>query len=290
MHTDEIETDVALVRALLAEQFPEWAELALEPVSTSGTVNALCRLGEDLVVRLPRNRGSRSGDLDRELHWLPVLAPLLPVAVPAPLARGMPANGYPWEWGVYRWIEGENPVPGEVADTLAEDLVRFVETLHRVDLAEGPPSGRGSSLAAFDEATRAAIAALEGELDTDAATAAWDAALTTPDWPHPPVWTHGDLMPGNLLVRDGRLTAVIDWGGVGLGDPAVDLMPAWNLLPAAERPAFRAALGVDDATWVRGRAWALWSGLVAQPYYKDTNPAFVANARHTVGEILTEGP
>ncbi|MBA3717036.1 MAG: aminoglycoside phosphotransferase family protein [Actinobacteria bacterium] len=288
MHADEIETDVALVRRLLSGQFPEWADLALEPVLTSGTVNALYRLGDDLVVRLPRNRGSRSGDLEREFRWLPALSPLVPVAVPEPLAKGAPGEGYPWEWGVYRWLDGENPTPGHASDSLAEELARFVLTLHRVELADGPPSGRGASLGAFDEATRAAIAALEGEIDAEAATAAWEEALATPEWPHPPVWAHGDLMPGNLLMRDCRLAAVIDWGAVGIGDPACDLMVAWNLLPADARPVFRAALGYDDATWARGRGWALWTGLVGLPYYRVTNPGFAAKARRTVGEILAE--
>ena len=290
MHADELHTDVLLVRKLLAAQFPEWAALPIERVGSSGTVNALYRLGADMVVRLPRTDWG-VGAVDRELRWLPELAPLLPVAISMPLAKGAPAEGYPWDWGVYRWLEGENPTVDEIAapDSLARELAQFVAALHRVELAGDPPAGRGASpLTRWDEPARAALAALEGVIDTGAAAAAWDAALRAPDWPGPPVWVHGDLMPGNLLVRGGTLAGVIDWGGLGLGDPACDLMVAWNLLPAGARDVFRGELGVDDATWVRGRGWALWTGLVALPYYKETNPELADNARYRIGEVLAD--
>jgi aminoglycoside phosphotransferase (APT) family kinase protein len=286
MHAHELHTDVALVRRLLESQFPEWAALPVERISTSGTVNALYRLGDGMVVRLPRTDWG-IGAVDRELRWLPRLAPLLPVEIPVPLARGAPAEGYPWKWGIYPWLEGESPAAGE--DALARDLARFVAALHGIEFAGGPPAGRGAALlVSWDESTRAALAALEGTIDTDAATAVWDAALRIPGWSAPPVWTHGDLMPANLLVRDGRLTGVIDWGGFGVGDPAVDLMPAWNLLGAAGRDVFRGELRVDDATWARGRGWALCTGLVALPYYEETNPELAENARYRIGEVLAD--
>jgi aminoglycoside phosphotransferase (APT) family kinase protein len=290
MHADELHTDVALVSRLLEGQFPQWAELPVERVSSSGTVNALYRLGGDLVVRLPRTDWGL-GAVDRELRWLPRLAPHLPVEIPVPLAKGAPAEGYPWEWGIYPWLEGEMPAAGE--SSLARELARFVRALHGVELRGGPPAGRGAAaLERFDEETRAALVELRGIVDTDAAAAIWDEALRTPGWSAPPVWTHGDLMPANLLVRDGRLTGVIDWGGFGLGDPAVDLMPAWNLLDTAGRDVFRAALGIDEETWTRGRGWALWTGLVALPYYVETNPELAENACYRIGQVLadTVGP
>jgi aminoglycoside phosphotransferase (APT) family kinase protein len=285
MHADELHTDVGLVRALLEGQFPHWATLPIERVSSSGTVNALYRLGDDMVVRLPRMDWG-IGAVDRELRWLPPLAPLLPVEIPVPLAKGAPAEGYPWEWGIYPWLEGETPAAGE--GSLARDLARFVRALHVVKPADGPPAGRGAALARWDEPTRAALVELQGIVDTEAAGALWDAALRTPGWSAPPVWIHGDLMPANLLVRDGRLTGVIDWGGFGVGDPAVDLMPAWNMLEAAGREVFRAELDVDDETWTRGRGWALWTGLLALPYYKETNPELAENARYRIGEVLAD--
>lgn len=289
MHEGELHTDVGLVRQLLADQFPQWAELPLERVASSGTDNALYRLGSDLVVRLPRIEWA-AGSLDKEFEWLPRLAPLLTVEISVPLVRGAPAAGYPWEWSVWPWFEGENPNVRRIPDPegLARELAAFVTALHAVDPDSGPPARRGVPLAQRDRDTRKAIAELEGMIDTKAATAAWEAALDTPAWAGPPVWIHGDISPGNLLLRDGRLAAVIDFAGIGIGDPACDLIVAWNLLPAQVRDLFRTELAVEDATWHRGRGWALSVALIQLPYYKETNPALAANARHVIREVLTE--
>lgn len=289
MHADEIPTDVPLVRRLLAAQFPEWAALPIEPVSSSGTDNALYRLGADMVVRLPRIHWAVGG-VEKDFRWLPMLAPLLPVAIPVPLAKGTPAEGYPWEWGVYPWLEGENPTVDGIADadSLARDAARFVDALHRIDPTGGPPASRGAPLATRDEPTREAIEALRGVIDVDGATAAWEAALGAPVWHGPPVWVHSDLLPGNLLVEQGRLSAVIDFGGLGLGDPACDLMVAWTLFSGEGRDVFRSALSVDDATWARGRGHALSWALIFIPYYLNTNPVGVSDARRTIDEVLAE--
>lgn len=292
MHDDEIETDVALVRRLIAAQFPQWAGLPVSPVPSAGTDNALYRLGDHLAVRLPRIPVA-TGQLEKEQRWLPYLAPQLPLAIPDPLARGRPGEGYPWSWSVYRWLEGKTLTAAPVDDQrrLALDLAGFIAALHRIDPAGGPPPGqhnsfRGVPLATRDDATRSAIAQLRGTLDTAAATAAWEAALQTPAWPHAPVWIHGDLQAGNLLAIRGRLSAVIDFGCLGVGDPACDLMVAWNLLTADARDVFRRALNVDDATWDRGRGWAVSVGLIALPYYRHTNPILAAIARRTIDEVL----
>ena len=287
-HADEVETDAALVRRLLRSQFPDWAELPVEPVASSGTVNALYRLGGDLAVRLPRIREQRSrmGNLRRELELLPVLAPLVPTGLPHAVAVGRPDDGYPYEWAVYRWIGGENPEPGG-SDGLALPLAAFVRAVWSIDLP-GPPVARSPDLASFDEFTRENIEALDGELDRDAATALWEDVLAVPAWPRDPVWVHGDVMPGNLVARDGVLAAVIDWGCAGLGDPACDLMVAWNLLGPEGRAVFREAVDVDEDTWARGRGWALWTGLGAQPYYRETFPEFAAHGRRTVLEVLAD--
>ncbi len=294
MHADEVDTDVGLVGRLLAAQFPEWAELPLAPVRSAGTDNALYRLGADMAVRLPRI-GWAVGQVETELRWLPRLAPHLPLAIPAPLAMGNPGEGYPWHWGVYRWLEGENATLDHIAEPrqMALALAGFIAALRRIDLAGGPQpgpgnSGRGVPLADRDEETRAAIAALDGTIDIGAAMAAWDGAVRAPVWDGPPVWIHGDLQSGNLLAQGGRLSAVIDWGCMGVGDPACDLMPAWNLFTGETRAVFRAALAVDGATWARGRGWALSWGLIALPYYKTSNPVLAGIARHAIGEVLAD--
>lgn len=291
MHADEPDLDVPFVRRLIEAQLPAWADLPIARVASSGTDNALFRLGDDMVVRMPRI-GWAVDDVAKEQQWLPRLAPVLPLPVPLPLAVGEPAEHYLWRWSIYRWLAGQNPVVGAVADAplLARDLAAFVVALHAADATGGPPASRGVPLVARDDPTRAAIAALEGLIDPAAATAAWDEALRAPLWNGPPVWVHGDLAPGNLLLRDGCLAAVIDFGSCGVGDPACDLIAAWNLLPAAARDVYREALGVDDATWARGRGWALSVALIQLPYYKDTNPALAASSRHVLGELLRGGP
>jgi aminoglycoside phosphotransferase (APT) family kinase protein len=294
MHADEVDTDVALVRRLVAGQFPQWGDLKVEPVRSAGTVHAIYRLGTDMVVRLPRVERATSS-LEKELQWLPRLAPRLPLAVPVPLASGAPAEGYPWRWAVYRWLEGEIATRDRIADPgeAATRLARFVATLHRIEAKDGPLPGahnwfKGERLANRDDATRRAIAALDGMVDVAAVTAAWEAALVAPAWDGPGVWVHGDLIETNLLARDGRLSAVIDFGCLAVGDPACDVMTAWAYLPVASRDVFRAALSVDDATWARGHGWALSWALIALPYYKDTNPEFAAMARRTIAEVLAD--
>lgn len=289
MHADEVEADVSLVGRLLVAQFPHWGELPIERVRSAGTDNALYRLGADMVVRLPRIHWA-IGQVEKEHRWLPRLAPHLPLAIPVPLAEGMPGEGYPWHWSVYRWLPGENATIERVTDLrrAATDLAAFVAALQQIDPAGGPPSGRGVALAMRDAPTRGAIEALHGIVDTDAATAAWEASLNAPIWDAPPVWTHGDLLPTNLLIEHGRLSAVIDFGAVGVGDPACDLLGAWSFLSVEAREDFRAALTVDDATWARGRGWALSVGLIALPYYESTNPVLAGIARRAIAEVLAD--
>jgi len=289
MHPDETPVDLALVRGLLAAQFPQWAGLTVEPVDSSGTDNAMYRLGEDMAVRLPRIDWA-AGNVEREQQWLPLLAPLLPVPVPVPLGKGKPAEGYPWDWSIVRWLKGENPVVNNIAnpDRLGEDLAEFIIALRQIDPTDGPPAGRGVPLSTRDTPTRAAIEQLHGMIDTAAVTSAWEFALNLPEWSGPVTWLHGDLSPGNILIADNRLSGVIDFGGLGVGDPTVDLIVAWNMLPAAARSTFWAALQVDDATWKRGRGWALSIALIQLPYYMDTNPPLAANARYVIREVLSD--
>ena len=295
MHADEVDTDVSLVRRLVAAQFPRWADLPIEQVRSGGTDNAIYRLGNDMAVRLPRHRRT-TGPLKKERQWLPKLAPLLPLAVPVPLADGMPAEGYPFEWSVYRWLKGEDATiqPLTDLDRAATDLAQFVAALQRVDPTDGPPPGehngfRGEPLATREKRTRAAIASLHGAIDGGAVTAVWDAALLASEWQREPVWIHGDLDSRNLLVEQGRLSAVIDFGCLGVGDPACDVMVAWKVLSADTRDIFRVELSVDEATWARGRGWALSQTLMALSYYTlETNPVLVREAHRWMTEVLAD--
>ncbi|MFE7170792.1 aminoglycoside phosphotransferase family protein [Streptomyces sp. NPDC057616] len=292
MHADELDIDTALVSRLIAEQLPQWAGLPVRPVASAGTDNAMYRLGDDMAVRLPRLPGG-ARQIDKEHRWVPRLAPHLPLAVPAPLAKGVPGAGYGLSWGVYRWLEGEDAHAAPLAEpaSAARQLGEFVVALRRADAAGGPPSFRGGPVAPNDDHVRTAIRDLgaDGVLDPALATAAWEETVRLPQWDGAPVWLHGDLLPGNLLTTGGRLTAVIDFGGLGVGDPACDTMPAWAVFDTATRALFHAAVDVDDATWARGRGWALCFGLLADHYYRGgKNPALAAVARRTVAEVLAE--
>ena len=289
MHADEVDTDVALVERLLAEQFPQWAGLPIERVESSGTVNAIYRLGADMAVRLPRIPWGL-GDAEREHRWLPWLAPQLPLAVPTPLAKGEPGEGYPWPWSIVRWLDGGNATPDTLADLgdAARALAWFVTTLRALDPAGAPGDVRGGRLTRRDADTRKAIAALGDSIDGSAATAAWDDALAAPPWDGHGVWCHGDLHSGNLLASDGRMSGVIDFGEAGAGDPATDTIAAWWLFTGESREIFRTGVGADDATWARGRGWALSQGLIGLPYYVDTNPVFAAMCRRAIDEALDD--
>lgn len=291
MHANEFHIDESLVQQLLAKQFPHWTNLPLKPVPSAGTDNALYQLGNEMVVRLPRI-GWAVDAVEKECEWLPKLAPFLPFSIPVPLGKGTPTEDYPWPWSVYRWLEGSNPVVGHIPDPvlLTHDLVTFVQAMHKINLSNGPISSRGVPLEKQDTETHKALKHLEGMIDVPTVTAIWEIALQAPKWSKPPVWVHGDLSPGNLLVQNGKLSAVIDFGILGIGDPACDLIIAWNLLPAHMRNTFRNALAVDHATWERGRGWALSNALIALPYYKDTNPVLANNARHVIQEIIEENP
>ena len=280
-----------LVRRLLAAQFPRWAAWPLEQAGPAGWDNVIYRLGSDLAVRLPR-RAFGAAHVEREHRWLPLLAPRLPLPVPVPLAKGVPGEGYPWHWSVCRWLPGEIAAVAPAADLgqAAAALAGFVSALRAVDPAGGPGSEfRGVPLAGRDANVRAAVAALRGVLDPAPVLAAWRAAVAAPVWQGPGVWMHGDLHPANLLTDHGRLSAVLDFGLVAVGDPACDLMVAWTFLNAPARQTFRAALPADEAAWARGRGWALDFGLRCAAHAAG-DPVLGRIGRHTVREVVADQP
>jgi aminoglycoside phosphotransferase (APT) family kinase protein len=285
MHDDEVEIDEAVVRRLVARQFPTWADLPLRRVEPSGTVNAIFRLGDELSVRLPRRDGPTAPG-SRELEWLPKLAPLLPVDVPVPVAQGRPNDDYPWFWEIHTWLEGDTvPVDDIDAIQAARDLAALVGTMQQLDPA-GAPAGRGISLAERDPEIRYWLARFEG---ASSVTAEWERALAAPPWADAPVWHHGDLDARNWLVREGRIGGVIDWGAMGIGDPACDVMVAWKLHSPEARDAFREALPTDDATWERARGWALSQAVAILAYYApENNPTLFHEAESWLGLVLSE--
>ncbi|WP_405189553.1 aminoglycoside phosphotransferase family protein [Streptomyces anulatus] len=285
--------DAQLVRRLVDAKFPRWAGLPLTLLDPAGSDHVIYRLGEELSVRLPRHPGAL-GQARKESEWLPRLAPHLPLTVPAPVEVGEPAFGYPWPWAVNRWLDGE----AASVDVLAESpqtavlLAEFLTALQRFAPEEIPALSARDDLTAGpladrDRATRAAIAGTAGVFDAAAMTALWDAALDAPDRDGPAVWFHGDFHTGNLLTLDGHLSAVIDFGGLGVGDPSRDLMIAFTLMSAKNRAVFRTALGVDDATWLRGRGWALATGLNAYTAYAAVNPHIAEQTTRQITSTLT---
>ena len=294
LHEHEFPTDTALVARLVAAQFPQWAAYPVQVFASAGSDHTLYRLGPDLAARLPRTADA-AGQTEHDLRWLPRLAPHLPLAVPQPLALGQPGEDFPWTWGVYRWLPGEPAHREALADLpgAARTLAGFVRALQACDTTGAPHADpasleRGAPLRNRDAWTRENVARLPGDLDRPALLRAWEAALAAPDWTGRPVWLHGDLQSGNLLAHGGQLSAVIDFGSLKVGDPAAELAVAWNWLDAPARAALRSALNVDDATWARGRGWALSIATAEIPYYLHTNPGMVARSRFALAQVLGE--
>jgi aminoglycoside phosphotransferase (APT) family kinase protein len=292
-----------LVSRLVAAQFPRWADLPVTPVELDGWDNTTFRLGEDLAVRLP-SADWYVAQVDKEHRWLPILAPQLPLPIPRPLAKGIPGSGFPRPWSVYRWLAGQYATMDRVRDLsrFATDLADFLAALYRIDPADGPEPGennffRGGPLTIYDTETREAISALKAEIDTAGATEVWDAALAA-TWHGPAVWIHGDVTAANLLVVDGRLSAVVDFGCSAVGDPACDLTMAWTFFSGDSREVFRNGLSLDESTWARGRGWALWKALITlvQALKLDDAQADLASlrfgwrvsARHVIDEVLAD--
>ena len=288
MHADEVDIDADLVRGLLIEQFPHLAALPITRFSSAGTVNAIYRLGDRLYARLPRVARWAQG-LENECRWLPVLAPRLSLRIPVPVAKGRPTRAYPFSWAIFDWIDGEPYADERVADECqaARDLARFVVDLRAGSVDGAPPSGR-APLRELDEVTRAAVASARGAIDGDGVLSVWAQVLEAPAWQGTPVWIHTDLLQQNLLVRNGRLHAVIDFGAVGVGDPAADVIAAWSVFTPVGRAIFRDVLQVEDGMWNRACGFALHQAVMLIPYYRETNPRLAAAGVRTIDQILTD--
>ena len=293
MNHPQLVIDASLVRRLVGAQFPQWKDLPVRPVALSGWDNRTFHLGKEMLVRMPSS-AEYASQVEKEHQWLPKLAPLLPLQIPAPLAIGKPAEGYPWKWSIYRWLEGETASSAPIADLVvfARSLAQFLSALQRIDPTGGPVAGpenfyRGGSLKIYHEQALQAIDTLQGKIDVKAAAEVLETALAT-RWQNAPVWIHGDISAGNLLVQEGRLSAVIDFGQLAIGDPACDLAISWTLFKGASREAFRTTLPLDAGTWARGRAWALWKALIVAAGLSDPNNAESAQCWRIIEEVLAD--
>ena len=306
LHDDELLIDLSLVRALIDRALPEYASLPLSRLRASGSTNALFRLGDELLVRMPRQPGG-TATIEKEARWLPQIGPLLPVSVPEVVAVGEPDLGYPERWSVVRWLEGEVPTVADPAShagptrpALARGLAAVVTALRDIQVPESAladpqlRSYRGAPLQSMDDTTRGNLAAcreISGlDLDFDAALRVWEEAMALPQTGSgsEPRWYHGDLMAENLLARGGHLAAVLDFGVLAVGDPTVDLIVAWEVLDPEARDVFRRAVGADEKSWLRGRAWALSLALMTFPYYWNTMPDRCASRLAVARSVLAD--
>lgn len=267
MNFNKSQIDSKLASYLIAKQFPQWKDLSIKPVKYSGWDNRTFHLGQNMLMRLPSAR-EYAAQVENEQRWLPKLAPHLPLSIPEPIAMGLPDIKYPFKWSIYKWIEGEPASSVNIIDmnTFAFDLAQFIEHLQKIDTFGGPVSGnhnfhRGGALVVYDVQTKQAIDMLKNEIDGTKAYKIWQAALNT-TWLGKPVWVHGDISMGNLLVQGEKLSAVIDFGQLAIGDPACDLAIAWLSFSNESKNIFQEKLPLDKNTWLRGQAWALWKMLL----------------------------
>jgi aminoglycoside phosphotransferase (APT) family kinase protein len=290
---DSLQIDASLVKCLVADQFPKWADLAVVPVTIDGHDNRTFRLGDEMSVRVPSAK-QYAAHLNTELVWLPKLAPHLPLPIPTPLAMGEPTSQLPWHWSINTWLKGDTAAEHRIDNLarFAQDLATFLTKLRAIDASDAPPPGpdnffRGGGLSVYDNETRECIDELRDRVDIRAATAVWDSALGT-TWLSAPVWVHGDVAAGNLLVERGKLSGVIDFGQLAAGDPACDVTIAWTLFAGESREAFRRETAVDEATWMRGRGWGLWKAMLELRRHRETNPFEATPWQRVIDEILSD--
>lgn len=291
--TSEPNITLSLVQDLITEQFPQWADLQICPVENSGWDNRTFRLGNTMLIRLP-SAARYAAQVKKEQEWLPKLSLNLSVPIPSPVVMGEPSENYPWNWSVYKWIEGDNADYQRIANLqlFASQLAQFLLELQLINTHEGPLAGahnfyRGASLEVYNDETKHAIKELKRLIDTDIATDIWNMALKY-RWRKKPVWIHGDFSAGNILVKDGKLAAVIDFGCMGVGDPACDLVISWTFLTRESRQVFRSHLRLDQNTWSRARGWALWKALITIVSINDKNGLQARKQLNIINELVHE--
>jgi aminoglycoside phosphotransferase (APT) family kinase protein len=294
MNNHSLIINTSLVQHLISSQFPQWKHLPIQPVALSGWDNRTFHLGDQMLVRLP-SAAPYAGQAEKEYTWLPKLAPFLPLPIPSPIAIGNPTQNYPWKWSIYHWLKGESAATAHIDNltNFAKDLAQWIAALHRINPTGGPPPGphsfhRGGSLSNYNSETRQALSLLKHKIDVPTATKLWESALST-SWSNPPLWVHGDISAGNLLVQNGQLSAVIDFGQLTIGDPACDLPISWTMFKNQSRQIFLSTLSLDPNTILRARAWTLWKSLItAANLTNATNDVEATKPLHIINEVLTD--
>lgn len=290
---EKMNITATLVRELITQQFPQWSQLSIQAVNNSGWDNRSFHLGTEMLIRMPSS-AEYAGQVEKEQLWLPKLAPHLPFPIPAPLAMGKPNELYPWKWSINHWLPGETAAVTPINDLseFAYDLALFLKALQSINSMGGPLAGpqsfyRGGDLAVYDSETRKAIKDLKDTIDFRAAIEIWEKALST-SWQNPPLWVHGDVSVGNLLLTQGKLSAVIDFGQLAIGDPACDLAIAWTLFEGKSRGIFLEILELDPNTWARGRAWALWKAMMYLVNQQTEMNFEAKRALRTIHEVIED--
>lgn len=284
---------VDLVTKLINEQFPEWSDLEIRPVKYSGNDNRTFHLGEHMSVRLP-SAAAYAPQVEKEQLWLPILSKELTLPIQIPLAKGEPNEEYPLPWSINNWVEGETLTYQNInnLNQFARDLGTFLIELQSIDASGGPLAGehnfyRGGSLAVYDEESRHAIEHNKDIFNEKLLRGIWELALAS-KWNSKPVWVHGDIAPGNLLVKDGKLCAVIDFGILGVGDPACDAAMAWTFFDEDSRKVFKGVLQMDEETWNRARGWALWKALITYNGNRYSNPKVARESLEIINLIADD--
>lgn len=285
-----LEITTMLVMQLIAEQFPQWADLPIRPVAISGWDNRTFHLGDTMSVRLPSGQ-EYAPQVEKEQIWIPFLAQHLSIQISEPIAMGKPCSNYPFNWSVYRWIDGQsgNVLASEDLDfnSIACQLAQFLDELHQIDSTGGPVTDRGGSPIFYDDEARLTMTQLQDLIDVTKAKRVWEKAIES-RWNKIPVWAHGDLSAGNILICNKQLYAVIDFGSITIGDPACDLVIAWTFLQGESRQIFKSLVNLDDNTWARARGWALWKAMITLAAMSDTTTVQARHQMRIIGDILDE--
>ncbi|MDO8953640.1 MAG: aminoglycoside phosphotransferase family protein [Gammaproteobacteria bacterium] len=291
----KLEITTQIVTTLIAEQFPQFAHLQIKPVDHGGNDNRTFRLGNEMSIRLPSAEEYVS-QVQKEQKWLPKIASHLPLPIPQPIAMGVPSVDYPWNWSIYKWLEGKSANSLEHSDadleTIAMQLAQFLSDFHKLNTAGAPAPGlhnwwRAAHTSIYDAETRFLIDKLKGFINADDSRSLWQRALNS-KWDRDPVWVHGDVASGNLLVKENRLSAVIDFGCMGIGDPACDLTIAWTFFRGKSRGIFKENLHLDEETWARARGWAMWKALYTISELENKSGTALAKQQQIIDAVMME--